>query len=283
MKTNIVNVSELCDICIFKSNHHFFLFLLWIPIGFLLFLVRIISIILLFLLLYLKLIKKNNTLYRFAIWILGIRISRNFQMKELIQHINGCVIPTNHISLFDILITADLPNTTIMIGKPIKETCFMVRMLFAFLSQFSSTKFWHVIERRTLVNLLNRWREFPNGTSLYTTPEMTIGNGKGLFSFNSAFVCMGMPVVPMAVKIKLPFGMNPHPLLSNGDKILLRLLMLPSVKFELTFLDKVTRQQESKESFTKKIQSLIAEQLGIKATDITAKDRHYYKKKLLQL
>ena len=103
----------------------------------------------------------------------------------------------------------DMPHATVLVGHPIKDTNIITRIMFLFIECISSVKFWYVTDRRNFVRYLSEWKKTPKGTTLYPTPEMTINNGRGLFRFNTAFVCVGRPIVPSSILLSIWYGSAP--------------------------------------------------------------------------
>ena len=252
---------------------------LYFPVGLLLLVSRIAMLLLFYGLspVVPKFLKK--TLYRVQVFSLGIKIRCKWTEEEIRMHTQGCVVAANHVSAMDAFFALALPNATIMVGNPISSLNLFGRICYASAFDFSGAKFWFISERRALVKHLKSWRDNPAGTTLYTTPEMTINNQRGIFKFNTAFVCLDMPVVPLAITVRNCFDMQLQPVKSSNFMIFVRILMLPGIVFNLDYLGKTARfAGESKECFAKRIQTSIANHLGVPATEWTAADKHAYRK-----
>lgn len=254
---------------------------LYLPFGCLLVLARVVAVISLYYSSFLLPAFMNKILYRFQVFFLGIRVQYNLTPNEIREYTNGCVVAANHVSAIDTFTVLSLPNVTIMVGNPLSSLNFFSRLWHSSAFKFSGAKFWLVSDRRELARHIKSWRNNPDGVSLYTTPEMTINNQRGLFKFNTAFVCLDMPVVPLALTVSNSFELNHSPVNSSSFIIFLRLLMMPKIVFNLSYLEKKVRETgESKEDFSKRVQNTIAEHLKISATQWTAADKHTYRKSL---
>lgn len=273
------SVAGLCDHTPWRAKS--VLRHVYMPFGALLLLLRCASIFAFYGMTFIAPEKAKKKLYQLMIRSLGISIRLNAPAEEIRKHTDGCVVATNHVSILDTLISLDLPNATIMIGNPISQLNFFNRILYTAALNLSQVKQWHVLERRDLVKRIQEWRQNQSGTTLYTTPEMTIGNQRGLFKFNSAFMSFDLPVVPLATRIDTNIGLNVNPVNSSNFAIIARLLMAPRIIFNLHYLDReVKLPDESKDQFAQRVQQAIALQLKVPATNWTASDKHAYRKKL---
>lgn len=273
------HISDLCDHCAWPDKS--LRFYAYMPMGIILLLLRSIAVATIYLTSFITPDHLKKILYQIQLKILGIQINCNLSLEEIKIHSDGCIVAANHISMFDVPISSGLPNATIMIGKPLNNLDLLNRLIITSAIKLSKVKQWHVLNRRGLARNIQDWRRNPSGTTLYTTPEMTIGNQRGIFRFNSAFLCFDLPVAPLAVRAENSMGVNLHPINSSSKAITLRLLMLPKIIFHLSFLEKKYRlEDESKDEFAKRVQDSIAEKLGVPATEWTAADKHEYRKQL---
>ena len=273
------SVAGLCDHSPWSKKSA--LLYLYLPLGAILMLARVLLVASLYCASFALPDSINRRLYRIQILLLGIRVKFNLTLNEIRQHTDGCVVAANHVSALDTFTVLSLPQVTIMVGNPLKSLNFFSRLWHSSAVTFSGASFWLVSDRREFARHLRSWREHPEGTSLYTTPEMTINNQRGIFKFNTAFVCLDMPVVPLALTVENCFGMKHHPVNSSRLAIFLRLLMMPRLDFTLSYLDKMVRDPgESKDDFAHRIQHSIADHLRVAATQWTAADKHAYRKTL---
>ena len=276
----LASVAGLCDHAPWTRKSA--LLYLYLPFGVILMLMRVMLVAGLHCASFALPDSLNQRLYRFQIFFLGIRVQYNLTLHEIRQHTDGCVVAANHVSALDTFTVLSLPQVTIMAGNPLKSLNFFSRLWHSSAFRFSGARFWLVSDRREFARHLRSWREQPEGTSLYTTPEMTINNQRGIFKFNTAFVCLDMPVVPLALTVENCFGLKHHPVNSSGLAIFLRLLMMPRLDFTLSYLGKMVRAAgESKEDFASRIQHSIAAHLRVAATEWTAADKHAYRKTLV--
>lgn len=218
-------------------------------------------------------------LFRMLLAVMGLRITYNLNRQEIGAHVEGCVVAANHISLLDNFLVSSLPYTTIMVGDPVRGANPLSVAIGYLAFHCAGGTFWTVRDRRQLVRRLATWKGSPRGTALYVTPETTINNGQGLFRFQPEFLARGMPVVPLALSLKTPFGLNPHPLHASGSATVLRLLMMPSLRYDLTYLPRQTRQpDQSPEAFARQVQETVANHLGIPATAWSRDDKHAFRR-----
>lgn len=273
------SVAELCDHAPWTGKS--LLLRLYLPLGAMLMLARVLVVSSLYCVSFVLPDSVNRRLYRFQVFSLGIRVKYNLTTDEIQERTNGCVVAANHVSALDTFTVLPLPQVTIMVGNPLNSLNFFNRLWHSSAFKFSGAQFWLVSDRREFARRLKAWRQAPQGTSLYTTPEMTINNQRGIFKFSTAFVCLDMPVVPLALTVQNSFGLKHHPVNSSSLAIFLRLLMMPRISFTLSYLAKTVRQaDESKEDFANRIQHTIASHLRVAATQWTAADKHAYRKSL---
>ena len=273
------SVAGLCDHVAWPRKS--MLIYAYMPIGFVLLGIRLVAMFIFYLLSAVAPDVLKVPLYKLQLRVLGIRIHLSASREEIFKHTDGCLVATNHVSIMDTLISLNLPNATIMIGNPISKLDFLNRLIYTSALKLSRVRQWHVLDRRALVAHVQEWRKNQAGTTLYTTPEMTLSNQRGVFKFNSAFMAFDLPVVPLATKVSNPLGMNVNPVNSSSSAIVLRMLMLPRITFHLIYLEKKVRDEgETKDHFAKRVQEAIATALGVPATDWTAADKHAYRKEL---
>lgn len=144
--------------------------------------------------------------------------------------------------------------------------------------QCAGSNFWTIRDRRHLARRFAEWRQSPHGTALYITPEGTISNGRGLFRFESEFLTRGMPVVPVAIRLKTPFGLRPHPLHDSGFRNAFRLLAMPWLHYEVTCMPRMVQVHgQDRTEFARQVQQTVAGKLGIPATEFGREDKHAYR------
>lgn len=275
----IESVAGLCDATPWRKRS--VLLYLYLPLGAMLLLARLFLVALFHFLSFALPYSINRVLYRWQIFILGIDVKYNLTLEQIGERTDGCVVAANHVSLLDTFTVLSLPHATIMAGNPLSSLNFFSRLWHSSAFRFSGARFWLVSDRRELARQLRSWRHSPSGTALYTTPEMTIDNQRGLFRFNTAFVCLDRPVVPLALTVGNSWGLQHHPVNSSGLAIFLRLLMMPRISFTLSYLERTARAaDETKEEFARRIQTAIATHLRVPATQWTMADKHAYRKHL---
>lgn len=127
---------------------------------------------------------------------------------------------------------------------------------------------------RRLLRSLDAWRVTPGAPSLLVAPEGTIASDRGLFRFERLVFSLDVPVLPVVIRVRAPFGINLYPLSGNMGLNFLWLLMLPWLRMDLTCLP-VQRiaPGEAPQAFADRTQRLIANELGAMATTLTRRDK----------
>lgn len=266
-------ISSVADLCDFNdwTNHPFWRYVYY-PFGILIILYRL--VVLLFGSLLLLPFGRNFKCraFKLILGIIGIRVSANMSLRQVETHTKGAVVAVNHVSAFDFFFSLVQPKATIIV---VHTAGLASRLLGFFLLKGSGTQYWTVKNVKQLAQHFSKWRQNPETTALYVTPEGTINNGEGLFQFKPDFLSRGFPVVPLAVKIKTPFGISPHPMFESGAMRFIRLFMMPWISFDLAYLEKQIRKKgQSKVAFAASIQQAIANELEIPATNWTPEEKH---------
>ncbi|KUI99416.1 hypothetical protein [Vibrio sp. MEBiC08052] len=274
-----VPISTLCDVKLW--NHFSALTVLYMPFGLLLLLFRLLLIGTYGLVFPIFPHAKRKSVYRVFIRLLGIQVRCNMTPEAVGQHTAGCVVASPHVSIFDHIPGLAMPHATLMIDKadsPLGK--FVGYILF----KGSNSSYWLVRNQRQLVQCFREWNKTPEKHALYITPEATLNNGQALFRFRPEFMIRGQPVVPVALKVRLPFGLSPSPMMSPGYVRFMTILMMPYIHFEVAYLDKLhySREQAPQE-FADTVQQAVADYLNIPATHWTRDDKYSYKEQLKQL
>ncbi len=266
------SVAGLCDFDDWTKQST--IFYLYLPFGIIIFLVRIMVLFVSGLLIIPLSRNIKCQVLQIVLWMIGIQIKRNMNHQQIEQHTLGSVIAINHVSVFDFFLSLIQPNATVVL---VHTPGNISKLMISFLMKVSGVNCWRIADKRQLAKYLIQWRKAPRKISLCVTPEATINNGRGLFSFRPEFLSRGFAVVPIAVSMKTPFGISAHPALASGPRRFLRLFMMPWIRFEMTYLQKKTQAKgQSKEAFAQEIQQDIAHQLGIPATKWTKEEKHDY-------
>ncbi|MCW2244448.1 ancient ubiquitous protein 1 [Azospirillum fermentarium] len=211
-------------------------------------------------------------------WLLGIRVGLNRTKRAIGQEIGRTVVAVNHVSVIDYWVTPEIGHPVVVSGTALRRENRLDPIIFKTMELVSGVRFLPARDARGIAALLERWRLKKEATTLYVPAEMTINNGRGLFRFNPTLLSRGFPVVPMALTITTCLGLVPHPLMSGGLATMLRLLMLPRVRFAVAYLPAQHRAPgEAPQHFADRIQRMIADHLGIPATAFTVEDKRLYR------
>lgn len=269
-------VSDLSDMSAWqpRSGVSAVLRYLYLPVGIILLVLRLFSLFLASLIALVLPRAGKRALYRCLLKAMNIRIKCAMTPQQVGQHTDGCVVALNHISVFDHYPVLAMPFATVMV---VKTDSIIGKLTGHLLFQCSGSSYWQVTDdKRQLAGHFRQWQRAPEGTALYITPEATINNGKGLFRFRPEFMVRRRPVVPLAMKLKTPLGLNPNPLEDPGAMKFLRLLAMPWLEFELTFLaHQSPAAEQSDQDFADQVQNAIAQHLQIAATRWTREDKYH--------
>jgi len=117
----------------------------------------------------------------------------------------------------------------------------------------------------------NRTTDFPIGI----LPEGGLTNGTvGLLLFKKFIFSLGLPVQPIAVRIKSPWPCNVDYLSSKWIYNLLYTFFMPFHLYEVSWLAPMSQApDETPEQFAKRVQVAVAKELGIVPTDYTYEDK----------
>lgn len=272
-----VPIDKICDMYVWRNvnTRARLRRYLYLPVGLVLVLFRLSAILLMSLAASAMPSRVKPALYRTLLWILNIRVRCPMSLRQVAAHTDGCVIASNHISVFDHYPVLAMPHATLIV---VRTDSLLGKLTGHLLFQCSGARYWKIADKRQLARRLRQWRRSPLGTTLYTTPEATINNGLGLFRFRPEFLVRGLPVVPLAMRLKAPLSLNPNPLHGAGPMKFLRLLSMPWLEFELNFLDRqVPAPGQPDQAFADQVQACIAQQLQIPATQWTREDKYRFR------
>ncbi|MCF5663739.1 1-acyl-sn-glycerol-3-phosphate acyltransferase [Pseudomonas petroselini] len=248
---------------------------LYLPFGCVLACVRLVSMIAVSLIAWPLPVGAKRILYRGLLWILGIRIKCALSPRQISTLTSGCVVAANHVSVIDPFAILAMPGATLVASSGYNRVVAFTALL---LIKCAGGHFWNGADKKTFSRNLQKMRTNPQGTALYTTPEATINNGHGLYRFRAGLLSRQLPVVPLAGRLILPFGLVASPLHASALASFLRLLMMPWMVCEMTYLERLEREEhQSGQAFADQIQARIAQHLGIAATHWTREDKHRYR------
>lgn len=248
---------------------------LYLPFGVVLAGLRLISMIAVSLVAWPLPLGVRRIMYRGLLWVLGIRIKCAISPQQIATLTSGCVVAANHVSVIDPFAILAMPGATLVASSGYNRFVALTAFL---LIKCSGGHFWNGADKKAFSRNLQQMRTHPQGTALYTTPEATINNGQGLYRFRAGLLSRKLPVVPLAGRLILPFGLVASPLHASGLACFLRLLMMPWMICEMTYLERMEREQhQSGQMFADQIQTRIAQHLGIVATQWTRENKHHYR------
>lgn len=212
---------------------------------------------------------------------LGVVVRVEPSRSEVVRLTNRCVVASNHVSMFDTLVALDLGRPTFLSGTALRRESALSPHVFRLLELVSGASFVSHGDKRGLARVLRGWKDGVSDGCLYVTAEMTIDNGRGLFRFHPTLLDRGVPVVPMAIRVRTALGLVAHPFFSGGLATLARLSMSPRVTFDLAYLPALARsEEESPQDFADRVQRAVAAHLGIPATRYTVEDKRAYREAL---
>lgn len=108
--------------------------------------------------------------------------------------------------------------------------------------------------------------------SIHLFPEGGMTNGIGMMKFNKGFMRFadGLPVVPIALRASLPWGISTHTLNSSFLMNMFWFCFSPYVDLQLTVLPPQTRSKdENKANFVERVQKEIADELDVPIFDFS--------------
>lgn len=209
---------------------------------------------------------------------LGVTVICNLDRGEVARLTDGCIVAASHVSVLDLLAVCRQPQAAIVIadGGGVLGSLGVLP-----LARAAGADLWRVADAAAFARRFARWRRAPAGRCLYVCPEETIGNQRGLFRFQPTFLARGLPVVPLAIRLTLPFGIRADPVTSPKPLNFLRLLGLPGIRFDLDYLPRMARRpDEAPAAFARRVQSAIATHLQIPATDWSPGDKRAWRAQL---
>lgn len=246
------------------------------PFGYMLAVIRIVLIVVISLLAWPLPLAVKRLMYRGILWIIGLRIRCALSTRQIASLTKGCVVAANHVSVIDPFAILAMPGATLVASSGYNRVISFTAFL---LIKCAGGHFWNGADKKTFARNLRNLATTHQGTVLYTNPEATINNGRGLYRFRPGLLSRGLPVVPLAGRLTLPFGLVASPLHASGLACFLRLLAMPWMTIDMTYLEPVERMQnQSGQAFSDLIQARIADHLGIAATRWTREDKHDYRR-----
>ncbi|KAK9833710.1 hypothetical protein WJX74_003507 [Apatococcus lobatus] len=122
----------------------------------------------------------------------------------------------------------------------------------------------------------NHLAEPPCQENVHLFPEGGLTNGKGMMRFSRGFMRFAQdgPVVPVALRASLPWGITTHTLTSSFVANLFWFCFAPSLTLAVTVLPALSRTlDEGNANFVERVQQAIAEELNIPIVDFTVQQK----------
>eukprot|EP00873_Tetraselmis_striata_P015839 jgi/Tetstr1/436103/TSEL_024951.t1 len=108
--------------------------------------------------------------------------------------------------------------------------------------------------------------------SVHLFPEGGMTNGTGMMRFSRGFVRFSrdLPVVPMALRVRVPLGVSTHTLTSSFAANLFWFSFAPWISFTCTVLPPMRMEAgESPGRFAQRLEKAVAEELGVPVAELT--------------
>ena len=113
-----------------------------------------------------------------------------------------------------------------------------------------------------------------SGAPLVCFPEGSITNGKGLMRFERFVFGLGHKILPAVIRVQAPFPLALDTIWSPLPMNIARMLFQPWHVFDVQLLPSMeARGDETAESFARRAQLLIAEELHVPATSFSTADK----------
>ncbi|MCH2022513.1 MAG: 1-acyl-sn-glycerol-3-phosphate acyltransferase [Saprospiraceae bacterium] len=262
--------------------------LLYAPIGFCLFGLRTITLILYLFLCYTILPKKwrSKLAIEFLLPVLGLK-NQIKQIENLSNTIKDkpFIMVCNHISYYDSMIIKSVYNNigvkkfsliaaTLLGGKLqfklLEQIDFIERLIFTKGTQANKNE--KEKTRSEIINLLNH-KNNPEWLPILVFPEGQVHSGKFLLRYEKFCFGLNVPILPVAARLNNPWPVNlwriqEYPIVST-----FWFLFLPWVEWDFTILSlQNIKANETASMFAQRIQGLTASELKIDSSDFTLYD-----------
>ncbi|KAL0235543.1 hypothetical protein GEMRC1_002125 [Eukaryota sp. GEM-RC1] len=254
-------------------------FFLYLPFGVLLCVLRILFILLgsLFLFDMSKFFKCDSVFFKVFSFVLGVRV--RVDNPELLNDADYRIIVSNHICEADALAIASAMGKVSLIVPAWYSKFILTRKLTnlyynpIFIQPKSSR---HILHETVTSHLRN---DRPSShLPILLHPEGALTNGKiALMSFNKFMFGLNVPIKPVAIRCRGSFHsvLNLDHLTTPVSYNIIWLLILPSVSWRITYLPTQTcGADEDSLAFSKRVQGLIADQLGLDCSDYHVKQKY---------
>lgn len=197
-----------------------------------------------------------------GVWLLGIRM--RVRGRENLAE-GGHVVVANHVFTLEGLAWLSVrPSVTVLKGAVLTSLPYALgsRLLSLIVSDAPGAA------REVALAARNGSRP------LLVFPEGATSNGKGLLRFDPFAFALGVPVQPVAIRIRRRFPIRVSLLHAAYTQDLLWNLFCPFTEIEFTVLPAQRRMAgEHSAAFAERVRQMIARELGVPATPYRAKDK----------
>lgn len=215
----------------------------------------------------------NNTSIAALQRILGLQIK--WHREDLIPE-QRHVMVSNHLTAGDLMMLYSLPQHYVhLISAKLPER----------ISQASNhrVKLWHAT-KETYQDLSDNPTQ---SDPIHLFPEGVMTNGSGMVQFSRGFMRFGrkLPIVPVALRVSVPWNIQTHTLTSSFAANLFWFCFVPWVKLDATVLKPMSLAEgQGNGAFVESVQKVIASELGVGIADMTNQEkkqliRQYSKKR----
>lgn len=215
----------------------------------------------------------NNTSIAVLQRILGVQV--NWHHRDNIPK-QRHVLVSNHLTAGDLMMLYSLPQHYVhLISAKLPERISQ--------AHHHRVKLWHATKEI--------YGDLTDSTAhsdpIHVFPEGVMTNGSGMVQFSRGFMRFGrsMPIVPVALRVTVPWNIQTHTLTSSFAANLFWFCFVPWVQLDATVLKPMSLSQgQGNGAFVEGVQKVIAAELGVGIADITNQEkkqliRQYSKRK----
>lgn len=215
----------------------------------------------------------NNTSIAVLQRILGVQV--NWHHLDRIPN-KRHVLVSNHLTAGDLMMLYSLPQHYIhLISAKLPERISQ--------ANHHRVRLWHATKEM--------YQDLTDSSAhadpIHLFPEGVMTNGSGMVQFSRGFMRFGrsLPIVPVALRVTVPWKIQTHTLTSNFAANLFWFCFVPWVRLDATILKPMSLSEgQGNGAFVESVQKTIATELGVGIADITNQEkkqliRQYSKRK----